>query len=52
MDELGNPNDEEMSEKCICGHTLGQHSYGAELFWNVVCDYPSECGCRYFEPVV
>ena len=45
------PNDEEMSEMCGCGHTLGQHTYGLDL---APCEHcpcsdihdPSSCAYR------
>lgn len=39
------PNDEEMSERCACGCTLGQHHYGDE---RAACH---ECTCTGFHPV-
>ena len=45
MDDLANPDDIEMAERCICGHTLGQHEYGD---WDCArCDLP-DCGCEGF----
>lgn len=39
------PNDDEMSERCACGCTLGQHHYGDE---RAACH---ECPCVGFHPV-
>lgn len=40
------PDDEDMALACRCGHTLGQHSYGAEY---APCDY---CPCDLFNDVM
>lgn len=40
------PDDVEMAEMCCCGHTLGQHAYGAD---RAVCDQPDgRCDCLDF----
>lgn len=40
--------DEELSERCICGHTLGQHEFGCETS---PCDERlRECNCYRFQP--
>lgn len=40
------PDDVEMGEMCCCGHTLGQHAYGAD---RAVCDQPDgRCDCLDF----
>lgn len=36
------PTDEEMAERCGCGHTLGQHEYGTDL---ASCEH---CTCTDF----
>lgn len=36
------PNEEELAERCGCGHMLGQHSYGMDL---APCE---ECRCKDF----
>lgn len=43
-----NPTEEEMSERCRCGHTLGQHAYGAE-YLHESCDHCATC--TFFEPM-
>lgn len=42
------PTDEDMAERCGCGHTLGQHAYGSD---RAECDdLHGDCGCAGFHP--